>query len=338
MKKIIYFLMLFAFSFAGKSQDLIFLNNGQKLETKVVAVEQDLIRYTYFYLNNNQEYTVEKSKVLRIEYQDGRIETFRSEASPTEKPKVAESPAPPTKESAKTKKRIQLGAFAGINAATGLYNYKAGPEPPVLSLLPAASIGININFSLVKAVSLETALAYRGKGDQIDMADWFNSFELPPSGGVWEVAYPEADGTIKTYLGYAEMGLYPVFAFSESIRLGLGAYAAAGLHGKETSDFKIDYYLNGELISSETVKESRNIEFVDLISLEDSDEVRYINRLDYGFTGFMDFGKQPLTWRLTAHYGMQTWEPENDLFGSGNKPEETYHLTGMFSLHYWFGK
>jgi hypothetical protein len=343
MYRCIYILFLFVFPFLGKGQDIIFLKDGQQIESKIVAIEQDLVRYSYFYLKDNQIYSVEKSKVLRIEYQDGRIEKFQMTPPATDFPQVEEVPSPPKKkaskeEKIKTKRGIQLAAFAGINGASGLYNYKSGPEPPVPSLLPAPSIGINVDFPLFKAISMEATLSYRGKGDRIDMQDWFDSFELPPTDGVWEVAYPEADGIIQTYIGYGELALCPVFAFSESFRLGLGGYVAGGIHGKEKSDYTIDYYFEGEIFSREVINESRQIEFVELVSLQDTDEVRYINRLDYGFTAFMDIGQGPLSYRFTFNLGQESWEPENDLFGEGNQPQETYHLTGMFSLHYWFGK
>lgn len=233
---------------------------------------------------------------------------------------------------------VSFGLHAGVSASTGIYNYKNGPEPPLASILIGPTGGVNIDFRISNGFSIESILAYRLKGDRIDIADWIASVEEPVSNGNWIVLTPEADGYVQTKIGYFEIALLPVFHFSDNFRFGIGGYGCLGLHGEEKSDYQIDFLLDGEIFTREIVNDTRTIEFADLISSEDNETTRYLNSLDYGLVGFLGFGQSPLTFRLTFNYGLQTWEPDNNLLSSGELPAETYHLNGIFTVHYWFGK
>ncbi|MBT8190997.1 MAG: outer membrane beta-barrel protein [Bacteroidia bacterium] len=344
------------------TQDIISLIAGKDVEAKVIEISSEQVKYRLFEFPDGPIYVEEKSNIAKIEYSNGRVEWISEEAKEgiqktdeeqdittpeiedindskdlLQNENFEESPdfmnaaeEELTKESA-----FRIGVFLGANGATGLYNYKNGPNPPVLSVLPAYSVGAMFNMKLSPGFSLESSLAYRLKGDRINMFKWIDKIEPPTTSGPWIILDTEGDGTIKTEIGYIEWSVTPVFELSSSARIGLGGYFASGIHGKEKSDYTISSYFEGELASRDEIKSTRDIEFVDILGTDDTDAVRYINRFDYGFTTFIGFGTMPWTVRLTASYGRQTWEPDNDLFGSGETPRETYHLTGMLSVHYW---
>ena len=235
-------------------------------------------------------------------------------------------------------KAFSFGIHAGVIGSTGYYQYHDGPEPPIYSVLASPAAGCNFDFRLGKGFSIESTLGYRGKGDRIDMGDWIAEIEPPEYSVEWIIADSEGEGFVQTRLGYIELGLFPVIHFNDRFRLGLGGYGAIGVHGKEKSDYQISHFFQGSLIDQEVIDNTREIEFVDLISDQDSETTRYINSLDYGVALFLDFGKKPVTYRFTGNYGLQTWQPDTDLFGNSELPKETYHINGMFSVHYWFGK
>ena len=235
-------------------------------------------------------------------------------------------------------KSFSFGIHAGIIGSTGYYQYHDGPEPPIYSVLANPAAGCNFNFQIGKGFSIESTLGYRGKGDRIDMGEWLLEIEPPIYSVEWITAQTEGEGYVQTRLGYIELGFFPVIHFSEGFRMGVGGYGAIGVHGKEKSDYKISHFFEGSLIDVEIVDATREIEFVDLISGQDTETTRYINSLDYGLGVFFDFGRKPLTFRFTGNYGLQTWQPDTDLFGNSELPKETYHVLAMFSVQYWFGK
>jgi hypothetical protein len=234
------------------------------------------------------------------------------------------------------KKGFFVGLIAGGNVNAALYDYQTAPEPP-LGFAFGPSAGIAIDWRMARSFSLQSVLAYRVKGNRIDVAEWVTSLEdAYPYDPIILFPAIEADGYLKTSIHYLEWSLCPVFHV-DILQLGFGGYLAAGLSGKETADYEISYYLEGELFDQDIVNTTRDVAFVDLISAGDESAL-YINRMDYGLTGYMGFAIDPLTIGMTFNYGLNQWEPENNLFSSSKPPNETRHITGMLSLAYYFGK
>jgi len=80
MKKllsIITFLMLFSVG-ASFAQDKIYKKGGEVLKVKITEIGVDEIKYKLFDDKDGPAYTVEKDRIVKIIYQNGRIETFQS--------------------------------------------------------------------------------------------------------------------------------------------------------------------------------------------------------------------------------------------------------------------
>jgi hypothetical protein len=358
------------------AQDELYLNNGVIHSTKVLEITPEVVKYKLFGFQEGPTYTINRSDILKIEYSNGSVEWFTAppneiapqnpeeeeveeeeleegdqeeeeedfeEEEQNEEHDKAEIEVVPEaeKESLKGreadfKKGFFVGLMAGGNINAALYDYQTAPEPPI-GFAFGPSAGIAVDWRMARSFSLQSTLAYRVKGNRIDMEEWVTSladeYYYDPN-----VLLPaiEADGYIKTNIAYLEWSLCPVF-HADLLQFGFGAYLAAGLQGEETADYAITYYLEGEVFDQDMVASSRDVEFVDLIAAAD-DAALQVNRLDYGLTGYMGFAIDPVTIGLTFNYGLQSWEPENTLFSNSKPPNQTQHVNGMLSLVYYFGK
>lgn len=88
MKKLIYltFLFLSVGIIQAKAQDKIYKKDGGVLETKVTEVGSNEIKYKVFANLNGPIYTISKSAILKIVYENGNVETY-------DKPEVPEKRA-----------------------------------------------------------------------------------------------------------------------------------------------------------------------------------------------------------------------------------------------------
>ena len=76
MKHLIPFLLVLLFSNALFAQDIIVTKKSEKIEAKITDVEQDCIKYKKFSYQEGPTYTIQKSEIASIIYQNGDVETF----------------------------------------------------------------------------------------------------------------------------------------------------------------------------------------------------------------------------------------------------------------------
>lgn len=229
-----------------------------------------------------------------------------------------------------------IGITAGINAATGIYDYRGATEPPAYSILFAPTFGGSLDWRISPRFSLQSGLYYRGKGDRINIGEWISDIELSTADYRFAPSYTEAEGHITTYVGYLELPVYPVVNLSAGFQIGLGPYLAFGLHGTEKSDYKTSFFVEGTLLDRQEIKESRKIQFAGALALEDDNNTRYFQRLDYGVRGSLGIRARKMTIAWTVSYGLRPWEPELKIFSSRKSATETRHLTGAMLLIYFF--
>lgn len=84
MKKLIYltFLFLSVGIIQAKAQDKIYKKDGGVLETKVTEVGSNEIKYKVFANLNGPIYTISKSAILKIVYENGTVETYNQPETP----------------------------------------------------------------------------------------------------------------------------------------------------------------------------------------------------------------------------------------------------------------
>lgn len=80
MKKLIYltFLFLFIGIIQSKAQDKIYKKGGEVIDAKIVEIGVDEIKYKIFNVADGPIYTIEKDRIIKVVYENGRIETYAS--------------------------------------------------------------------------------------------------------------------------------------------------------------------------------------------------------------------------------------------------------------------
>lgn len=86
-----------------KAQDLIILTNGDEISSLVKEIGVDVIKYNKFENPNGPLYSIEKSKVFMIKYQNGTKDIFTQPTTPQPAPTPNPNPNPVPPQQAKPK-------------------------------------------------------------------------------------------------------------------------------------------------------------------------------------------------------------------------------------------
>ena len=81
MKRLIPFLLIIFSVNAIFAQDIIVTKNSEKIEAKISDVEQDCIKYKKYNYQEGPTYTIRKTDIVSIIYQNGDVETFMDKKS-----------------------------------------------------------------------------------------------------------------------------------------------------------------------------------------------------------------------------------------------------------------
>lgn len=82
MKKFLLSLFAMFLGFVAYSQDIIVTNDGNKIEAKVTEVEVEVIKYKKFGDNDGPTYTMKKTEIATILYENGNVDVFKKEQQP----------------------------------------------------------------------------------------------------------------------------------------------------------------------------------------------------------------------------------------------------------------
>ncbi|MDR2037649.1 MAG: hypothetical protein LBQ60_06975, partial [Bacteroidales bacterium] len=97
-KNIFIIIGILSLTFVGVSaQDVIVTKNSKKIEAKVLEINVDNIKYKNFDHLDGAIYTLPKSDIVTIVYQNGRVETFGAAAPKSSTTAPASVITPPTK-------------------------------------------------------------------------------------------------------------------------------------------------------------------------------------------------------------------------------------------------
>ena len=92
MKKIIFFGIFTLIAFVSKSQDIIIKKSGDEIKAKVLEIGISEIKYKRFDFQDGPDYTISKSEVVLVRYENGINEVITAPAS--NNPAVINTPAP----------------------------------------------------------------------------------------------------------------------------------------------------------------------------------------------------------------------------------------------------
>ncbi len=104
----------------AKAQDVIVLQNAEEIEAKVEAIAQDLVTYRRWSNLDGPTYTIEKSQIFYIKYQNGEKDLFSAATTANS--------TPPATGSVAVKKAVDPIVFSGyVNLGTVFNAEGAGP-------------------------------------------------------------------------------------------------------------------------------------------------------------------------------------------------------------------
>lgn len=86
MRKLIYLSLAFIFiSISGVlAQDKIYKKGGEVIEAKIIEIGVDEIKYRLFNVADGPVYSIEKDRIIKVVYENGRVETYLSNFKDTE--------------------------------------------------------------------------------------------------------------------------------------------------------------------------------------------------------------------------------------------------------------
>jgi hypothetical protein len=234
-----------------------------------------------------------------------------------------------------------IGFMAGFSMATNFYDYGTlGGEPPA-GFLPIPAAGFTFDFESKGSFSFLMGLYFKGKGDKINMADYVSEWKFPQEPGSAITA--EAEGSIKTAIYWIEVPMAFTFNIGRPNRLqfGVGPYAAYALMGKEKSDYTINYFLDGAPLTTETVKEEKDLSLVNLMADSEAEEgVRQINRIDYGIYALLGYKFSPFEITFSTSIGFANLLPfkGDNLFSATKSEKFIKSFTPTLTLTYFLKK
>lgn len=79
MKKLFLLLFVLLMGVSASAQDIIVTKDGKKTEAKVTEVEVDVIKYKKYGDDNGPTYTIKKSDISTILYENGTVDVFKDE-------------------------------------------------------------------------------------------------------------------------------------------------------------------------------------------------------------------------------------------------------------------
>ena len=78
--------------FGLSAQDIIVTKDSRKIEAKVTEVNIDVVKYKVFANQDGPTYTILKSDIATIIYQNGNVEAFVGASSPAPASAISKSP------------------------------------------------------------------------------------------------------------------------------------------------------------------------------------------------------------------------------------------------------
>lgn len=78
MKSIYLLLVFFAIALTAKAQDKIFKKGGEIIEARIIEIGTDEIKYKIFSDQSGPLYALDKDRIIKVVYENGRVETYQS--------------------------------------------------------------------------------------------------------------------------------------------------------------------------------------------------------------------------------------------------------------------
>jgi len=118
-RKVLFLACFAVFASVCVAQDIIVTKDAKRINAKVTEVNEDNIRYKNFDNPDGPVYTLSKSNIVTILYQNGHVETFEAETS---KPAVATQTVAEQRQTAAASNRTQMVSSGNLLADMQTYS------------------------------------------------------------------------------------------------------------------------------------------------------------------------------------------------------------------------
>jgi hypothetical protein len=282
------------------AQDIITLKTGDEIEALVQEIGVDVVKYKRYGNTQGPSYSILKTDIFMIRYENGAKDTFGPQPKPATAPRreVEESRTAPSQAPvrpvaavqgsdnmspsqpapAKKDRKVRFGIQAGVVLANmNSVDYKSGGYWGNWDVSPKFGFtgGVSLDIRLSKLLSLQPELLFTMKGC---FREGYTDLEDPSSGAV---VIQDAYNEESLNMSYLEMPLLLIFNIpvkKDHFNIGLGPYVAYGIAGKSNNHFSY----NNENIDEYMLDSA--LEY----KLFTGGKKRY-KPLDYGVTGFVGF-------------------------------------------------
>jgi len=373
MKKIIFPLIALFLPLAIMAQDFIYKNDGSEIQSKVVEITPDFIKYKKYSYLDGPTYNININEVFMIVYENGDKEIFKKqevsnplpeEQSPEQVPVLAK-PTDVTTHPANNPKPAGQPVLPQPEPAANTHSSNAPNQPAAnVAFKPRTSIGIAGGFCIASAhynykegVEPPSGLYRIGPAFGI-MLDMEVSRYFSIQSGIYyrakgdkvdmkkfyekfNLTDVEAEGTLKSNLTYLEAPLALVIGFpagTYQVQIGAGPFVAYGISGKEKEDYSVKHYQNGNLANTIDYNNESAVVFVDNVPESTEDGKVYTKSFDYGL--FVHFGIKARPFILSASLSAGLANPRPGFESNPHynpADESTKTVTSCLTLTYLFG-
>ena len=177
MKKITLIVAALFVAVSALAQDVIVTKDSRRINAKVTEVNVDNIRYKQFDNQDGSVYTLPKSDIVTILYQNGQVENYGAGSSPASTSAVAVSSATinaQNKVLSAPSKEAQWGIKEGLNVARDLNS--DGERGPRIGIhvggFMEKAISNGVDFQLELLYSMQGGIYKFGGTNNTDMIDY----------------------------------------------------------------------------------------------------------------------------------------------------------------------
>jgi len=217
--------------------------------------------------------------------------------------------------------QIKLGVKAGMNINDIHQNFKDSDDEIATKMRLGYNLGATVDFTLTRALSLQSGLFFTSKGCSTDLEDGLGTGE-------------SIDGYVRTEINYLEIPINFVYKISK-FQVHAGPYVAVGIGGK----VKYDYTYKDDDGYKEIEKYNIKIKpFFGKVGKDDLDsEEGAYSALDYGLNFGVGYQIGPVLVNAGYSLGLGNINPGYE-GGSNRKDLKTSNRVIGLSASYYFIK
>jgi hypothetical protein len=314
MRKIILSIFLVILVKLVLGQDVIVKTDGEVIKAKVTEVSINEIKFHKLENLEGPIFSILKSDVYMIKFENGTTEVFKNEASFQK-----------TRSNSNSSSQFRFGLKVGCDFAYGrMKNYNTDFDRVPGFKMP---FGFLIEYNLKnEKISFESGLLYTPKGASLSRSVTGNLQTMISSSDV------TVTQTLSFNPHYIELPISAIYKINikdnkkNIFFMNAGFYIDYGIGGT----FNIDYSTKNEPLGY------TQSQVLDMLNLDDSSEDIIfpddVNRMDYGLNLGIGIEAEKIQYRIQYSLGF------TNIFNSKNTAIESFNRVISFNFAYMFGK